>query len=448
VHHLRSLQLAVRARKDPALLPEALFEHAFALHFVQDAFSVGHLVAPVSYGEDDRLRHHDHYNRTGLPITWTGYRGTCHSQPRDDDGPCWVAPGDAFLSLRVKDPKRVRAALAVARFQAAFAAALDTRWLTDADATPELFERIHPQAPTSTLDDDWPQQVEAALQRLGAAARLQCVSSQQALIDDPDVGVGQVVGERVRGAAAHVDADALAAGTAPPGSVSGSLLLPLIAAWPTPQQHDIPPVQDAIARGPAIQLRASGLGLIGTEGTGTPSGAMMATLGGSYQIMGLFPGVPARPAFEINLGFGHAAARGDWSRRGPDAVALWVLELRHEILGDLLWHTLWRALDIDFAAAGRIQLLGGSRMGFETHGPSPRMLDFEVAGYRFGPTAPVSGNTAETFLSFVVALHAGVLWNHPMDDSLGFVGLGITGGYTHGFGFAKRAERPHAHPPR
>jgi len=70
---------------DPAvLLWRALTHEGFALHFLEDAFSSGHIVG--SWGDDaERKGTHDYYCRDGLDVTtW--------------DGASYVAHGDAYLT--------------------------------------------------------------------------------------------------------------------------------------------------------------------------------------------------------------------------------------------------------------------------------------------------------------------------------------------------------------
>ena len=64
-HHVRSLVLARAGRRTDALL-----DHAFAAHFLQDVFASGHLVmSPASWadGRDAVRWRHDAFNADGLP---------------------------------------------------------------------------------------------------------------------------------------------------------------------------------------------------------------------------------------------------------------------------------------------------------------------------------------------------------------------------------------------
>jgi hypothetical protein len=103
-HHLRSLQLALEAGRDgnAAAAAEALLEHAFALHFVQDSFAAGHIGTDHAVTKLDRLRRHDYLNRVGLPATRVmSARGCVSATERADSDDyvrrCWTAYGDGYL---------------------------------------------------------------------------------------------------------------------------------------------------------------------------------------------------------------------------------------------------------------------------------------------------------------------------------------------------------------
>ena len=98
-HHLRSLQLAARGS-----VPEALLEHGFAMHFLQDAFAAGHLVMTEETwrsGNAKARRRHDFFNAKGLAVG-----RAMGVEPCPDLGagaleltgltPCWVTSGDGL----------------------------------------------------------------------------------------------------------------------------------------------------------------------------------------------------------------------------------------------------------------------------------------------------------------------------------------------------------------
>jgi hypothetical protein len=127
-HHLRSLELASRGKGTDAIL-----EHAFAIHFLQDSFAAGHLVmtaATWAQGNAHVRQRHDFYNARGLPVGRALSRTPC----AELDGavpelagltPCWVTSGDGFLGLSPDASDRLHAARAVAKAELEFALAID-----------------------------------------------------------------------------------------------------------------------------------------------------------------------------------------------------------------------------------------------------------------------------------------------------------------------------------
>jgi hypothetical protein len=95
--HLSALQKAGRLANEPQLTPEerrllarsALFDEAFALHFLEDMFAAGHVAG--SWGDvSQRKGTHDYYNENGLEVfTWKGrdrtvvLMGDAHMRPQD-----------------------------------------------------------------------------------------------------------------------------------------------------------------------------------------------------------------------------------------------------------------------------------------------------------------------------------------------------------------------------
>ena len=95
-YHLSALQKAGRLAREPlsederrALSRAALFDEAFALHFLQDTFSAGHVAG--SWGDvSQRKGTHDFYNSNGLEVfTWFAedttfvLMGDAHMRPQD-----------------------------------------------------------------------------------------------------------------------------------------------------------------------------------------------------------------------------------------------------------------------------------------------------------------------------------------------------------------------------
>jgi hypothetical protein len=108
-HHARSLQLALRSRQESdasvrvALRSEALLEHAFAVHFMEDGFASGHIATDPAVASDQRRAHrHDYFDRQGLGVTRALARRRCIFQRAPSDRRsmglrgCWAAHGDGF----------------------------------------------------------------------------------------------------------------------------------------------------------------------------------------------------------------------------------------------------------------------------------------------------------------------------------------------------------------
>jgi len=101
-YHLSALQLATRLAREPlgtdqrqALVRAMLFDEAFALHFLEDAFAAGHIAG--TWGDaSQRQGTHDYYNEAGLEVfLWDGGSESV------------VVMGDA--NMRPEDAERVAA---------------------------------------------------------------------------------------------------------------------------------------------------------------------------------------------------------------------------------------------------------------------------------------------------------------------------------------------------
>ncbi|WP_437304649.1 hypothetical protein [Sorangium sp. So ce388] len=144
-HHMRSIMLALKAREGetcrspgkvkPCVTPEerrvftsqALLEHAFALHFMEDAFAAGHIATEHGFSDStDRLQRHDYLSRRGLAVRRAFATQACQSTPRAGELPyCWTAYGDGYLD----GDTLPYVAEATARLQLQFALALkDKGW--------------------------------------------------------------------------------------------------------------------------------------------------------------------------------------------------------------------------------------------------------------------------------------------------------------------------------
>lgn len=125
-HHLRSLELAARGRT-----LEALLEHGFAIHFLEDAFSAGHLVmndALWTKGNDWARGRHDFFDARGLAVRRASSAETCDSFERafeTDLPPCWTTFGDGYLGTDRDSTDRAHVSRAVKKAQLLLAIALD-----------------------------------------------------------------------------------------------------------------------------------------------------------------------------------------------------------------------------------------------------------------------------------------------------------------------------------
>ena len=110
-YHMSALQKASRlahehlsADERGALARAALFDEAFALHFLEDMFAAGHVAG--SWGDvSQRKGTHDFYNQNGLEVfTWTGrdktivLMGDAHMRP--EGLPRFAAEGGAHQPRR------------------------------------------------------------------------------------------------------------------------------------------------------------------------------------------------------------------------------------------------------------------------------------------------------------------------------------------------------------
>jgi hypothetical protein len=127
-HHLRSLQLATRGS-----VGEAILEHGFAMHFLEDAFAAGHLVMTADiwrHGNAYVRRRHDFFDAKGLAV---GRAMSAEACPELAAGslelagltPCWTSSGDGYLSTAADASDRLHAARAATKAELEFALALD-----------------------------------------------------------------------------------------------------------------------------------------------------------------------------------------------------------------------------------------------------------------------------------------------------------------------------------
>src|SRR5882672_45882 len=126
-HHLRSIELAARGR-----VADAILEHAFAMHLLEDAFAAGHLVMTAETWKRGNARarqRHDFYDAKGLAV---GHAMSVEPCPAPGGSlelsglaACWITTGDGYLGLSPDASDRLHAARAVTKAELELALALD-----------------------------------------------------------------------------------------------------------------------------------------------------------------------------------------------------------------------------------------------------------------------------------------------------------------------------------
>jgi len=383
-HHLRSLVLARAGRRTDALL-----EHAFAVHFLQDAFASGHLViTPASWSEGRgavRSRH-DAFNADGLAVKrWMSNEPCSTSGAMEFAGlpSCWTTSGDGYLSLNADASDRQHAAAALARTEISFAMALDPdRLLAYAERLGDLelvsfAAKLNP-SPWWTVNPaqrrDLPAGPKHAMRIVRAAAAAAKRLAELALPEAAAVDSQRLAGAVDRSVVSGMlDTPPLVVGDddPPPETSAGhavglALLRPTLAQLPTAQGDTTAMHPDGhLDHGWAIQLFANaGATLLVPPRSPVEFMAPTVSLSGgfSYRSGTLLPGRRARAIAELNLGIAqtlHVDSAG--STGGSAALTLFDQELR--------WPVFWEALTqynlpLDLASfhhAGRVLFLSGAR---------------------------------------------------------------------------------------
>lgn len=395
-HHVRSLQLAARGE-----LAEALLEHGFALHFIEDAFAAGHLIGTSwSVPNDAQRRRHDYYNARGLAVGRAMNVVPCTSLgigALEMTGlpPCWATTGDGYLSATSDASDRLHVSRAVAKVQLQLALAIDPdRVKTLVDTTGEgqalaLAQLVEP-TPWWTIRADQRHRLRASAERArrlvhGAAAAVEALSRTTIT---PQIVVGSTIPRalfdagmldtaldpclpRERLAPTLLDDDGEAACEAPLalalGTPGTSLVRPLLAEWPAPQS-DVRTLRGESKEdlGFTIQLLASasvGLAIPFSDPVQFYMPGVGVSGGFAYRWGTYLPGRVNRPLAEVNVGvtaalqydaFGHAG--------GSPQVTFFHQELRWPIFYELLAsYTL--PFNLDSAPhAGKLVLLSGARV--------------------------------------------------------------------------------------
>ncbi len=405
-HHMRSLVLAASAKP-----VEALLDHAFAIHFLEDAFASGHLAMSAdswAKGRDSVRWRHDAFNADGLAVTRAMSQEPCSSLANGSLelaglSPCWTTSGDGYLSLNADASDRQHIAAALSRTELAFAIALDPqRVLTYANGLGELEllslgAKLDP-SPWWTVDAGTRLQLSAGtkhalrlVQRAAAAARRlrELRVPAPAGVDTPRED-GAVDPTIINGA---LDQPPIVveeeAPTSPEQDLSAgyaagvTLLRPTLAQLPA-SQGDATALRPEghLDHGWAIQMYAEAAAMVLVPprspvdffgpGVGVSAGF-------SYRWGTLLPGRRARSIAELNLGLSqtlHVDSRGDSGRN--TTLTLLDQELR--------WPVIWEALTtytlpLDLAAmhrAGHVLVFNGVRGHEVVHDGAVRFLGLEV----------------------------------------------------------------------
>lgn len=465
VHHARSLELAARGA-----LGEALLEHGFALHFIQDAFAAGHLIGTSwSVSNESQRRRHDYYDARGLEVARAMNVEPCSSLgvgTLEMSGlvPCWVTSGDGHLSASPDASDRLHASRAVAKVQLQLAIAIDparaTAFVEDAGEGQALaVGQLAEPTPWWTVRSSERQRMRASAPRARRLIRgvAEAVAALRRTTLTPEVVVGQR-GRRAlfdpsifahaldpcvprdRAAAALIDADeatcdeprTLALGT--PGA---SLIRPLLAEWPAPQA-DASTLRGESKEdlGFAAQLLASmslGIAIPFSDPVQFYMPGIGVSAGLAYRWGTYLPGRVNRPLAELNVGvtaalqydaFGHAG--------GHPQVTFFHQELRWPVFYELIW-SYRLPLDLDRAhRAGQLVFLSGARVHEVVVG-APKFFGIELEAAAFalsrgGGSYPLYAASPE------LRLYLGAADTSVVQPGIGqpwamTVGVVLTGGY-------------------
>ncbi|HYP89493.1 MAG TPA: hypothetical protein VEQ59_15100 [Polyangiaceae bacterium] len=455
-HHARSLQLAALSlrAKSPIvkqrLRVEALLEHAFALHFMEDGLAAGHIATDPSVTVDERrAQRHDFFNRQGLAVTRAATGRRCNElsvDPLHDMGlfPCWTAHGDGFASA----VDRLYVGEAAARLQTAFALALRGT---------EGLEQLKKDAEKESDCKNWLEYEESGKE--ASEPGVGCELAWTAFLLDPQPQWARracadtegrkqnrawshdIIGNFVSSAATLADKAPLRAadagkaapqlGTLPAsvlgrplgprgacevftaGSLEANLWRPVLMAWPD-AQTDVTTLEgaDAFGRGLDHQVVAS----IGASYTGwLKDSATLTTWGGlgtglAFSATNVFPYRKTRALLEANVG---VAVGTLVAGTGPRFRTLGVAEIRAPVTtllcygGAILLGSRYPvALVGDRTTFG---LLGG-RLYLELDGAGARVEGWDVEFLEFvlGDSGQVTAAARSGFLDREVRFRLGV----------------------------------------
>lgn len=414
-HHIRSLELAAHRRSG-----EALLEHGFALHMLEDAFSAGHLVMTDrtwANGNTRARRRHDFFDAKGLAVRRALSAEPCAALDQSFEvgvPPCWVTTGDGYLGLAADSSDRVHVVRAVKKAQLQLAMALDpARVVSFVEGLGEreqiAFGDMFDPMPWWTVPRQERRRRVATAEhakRLVRGAADAVVTLRRAAVT-PAVHVGTPPGRAVF--AAHVasalepcsrrapddaaapddDLDGCGADRVLAiGTVGASLVRPLLVELPA-AQDDVSKLEgEAPAdHGLAFQLLASasaGALLPARAPVDFFAPALGVSVGLAYRFGTYLPGRRNRSALEVNLGISGALHYDAHGRSGgnPQVVML-EQELRWPILWELLTSYLLPLNLRESHQAGTFIVFGGARVREILTDPTPRIWGVEIEAAAF-----------------------------------------------------------------
>lgn len=465
VHHLRSLELAARGEA-----AEALLEHGFALHFLQDAFAAGHLAMTDqtwARGSTHARSRHDFFDAKGLRVLRATSVEPCRGLAESVEAglpPCWTTFGDGHLGMTPDSPDRVHVVRAVKKVQLQLAMALDP---TKMQAFASSLGEREQVALGDFLDPvPWWSLPRAARRKrpaTGAYAQKLVAKAVEAIAElaatggVPRIDVGRTspgtlfpasvaaaAVDPCSGRAVETPAADEQEGPCPEGrtlalgSAGASLLRPLLVELPA-AEADVTTLVGNVAddHGLAFQLLASA-----SAATLFPRDApvdvfapgVAVSMGIAYRFGTYLPGRRNRSAVELNAGIAtalHVDGRGNAG--GHPQVTV----LEQEIRWPILWEGLTsytRPLDLGRShTEGKVIFLGGARVREVLTDPRPRFFgaDFEVIALALS-----SGGGAYPLYSVSpeVRMHVGFAHAGPVQPALEgrwgpTLSLTFTGGY-------------------
>ncbi len=468
-HHLRSLQLAARGS-----VTEALLEHGFAMHFLQDSFAAGHLVMTEETwksGNPSARRRHDFFNAKGLAVQRATAVEPC---PELGAGeleltgltPCWVTTGDGYLGTSPDATDRLHAARAVTRAEVELALALEPRRVV---AAVEAFGDREQLGMGHLVEPSPWWTVRAGERRklhASGARTLRLVRAAAAAIDRlrtgttiPAIFVGSPPRADLFDAATLADAlepckprelldpafeDDSDVGPCGPsralalGTVGVSLLRPVLVVWPEAQ------VDPSRLKGESKEDLGWAAQLLTAAGATVlvpprapvdffaPSVSVSAGL--SYRWGTYLPGRLNRSIAELNVGVSEAL---HVNSRGASGESTHVTMLDQELRFPLFWELLTSyTLPLDLAkghAAGQLLFLSGVRVHELVTNPTPVFWGIELEAValalsRGGGAYPLYAASPELRLYAGIANPSVAQPSYPAAWGP-TLGIEVTGGY-------------------